>query len=212
MRKILGGIVTLIILYALYLLILLSIPYLQLKPGVAFLQSKQFIYRIDIWRISFYIHVFCSFILIACGLLQFNKWILKNKKKLHRTSGAVYLFVLFLLSGPTGLIMSFYANGGFWAQVGFISLSLTWLSVSFISYYYLRRKNYIKHGNFMLFSYALTLSAITLRFYAYLINVFNIDVHPVDAYIVLSYLSWIPNLVIAFVMIRFGFIKRRMGM
>lgn len=54
----------------------------------------------------------------------------------------------------------------------------------------------------MIRSYALTLSAVTLRFYAYLFDVFNVAIGPRETYIILAYLGWIPNLLFAEIMIR----------
>jgi hypothetical protein len=56
----------------------------------------------------------------------------------------------------------------------------------------------------MLRSYALTLSAVTLRLYAYLFDVFNLPFGPTETYIIVSYLSWIPNLIFAEICIYHG--------
>jgi hypothetical protein len=103
--------------------------------------------------------------------------------------------------------MSFYANGGYPAQIGFVILSILWLSSSALSLYYVKNKNFEKHGNYLLRSYALTLSAITLRFYAFLFDYFNVNLGPVETYILVSYLGWIPNLILAEILIKRGFIR-----
>lgn len=196
------------LLYAAYLLVLLSIPYVVFRPNVEFLLTKQLVYHIDHWRISFYAHVFSSVTLVVTGLLQFSRIILKRYTRIHRTSGFIYLITVLFLSGPSALIMSFYANGGAPAQLSFVILSTVWLFSTWIAWYYLRKKDYEQHGNWMLRSYALTLSAITLRFYAYLFDVLHVPMHPVDTYILLAWISWIPNLLVAQILIRAGFVKR----
>ncbi len=211
MKRISFGFLAILIIYATYLLILLSIPYLEQKPGIDFLKTKYLIYHIKHWRYSFYLHVFFSFLLLICGLFQFNKIILKRFVKIHRISGALYLIVLLLVSGPSALIMSIYANGGIPAQISFTLLSILWISFTFLAWLKVRKKQYIRHGKLLLCSYALTLSAVTLRFYAYLFDVFNVPLHPVDTYVLLSYLSWIPNLFIALVLIRSKFIEKLMA-
>lgn len=196
------------ILYASYLLLLLSLPYLEMRRGVDFLKTKQLIYHIKHWRYSFYIHVFTSILIITSGLFQFSKTILTNYTRIHRISGTIYLVTTLLISGPAALVMSFYANGGYPAQVSFVILSILWLGSTFLAYYFVRKKNYEAHGKWMVRSYALTLSAVSLRLYSYLFNVFYFTMDPVDLYILLSWMSWIPNLIVAEILIRRGLVKR----
>lgn len=196
------------ILYASYLLLLLSLPYLDMRRGIDFLKTKQLIYHIKHWRYSFYIHVFTSILIITGGLFQFSKTILNKYTKIHRVSGAIYLIATLLISGPAALVMSFYANGGYPAQASFVILSILWLGSTFLAYYFLRKKDYESHGKWMVRSYALTLSAVSLRLYAYLFNVFYFNMDPVDLYILLSWMSWIPNLILAEILIRRGLVNR----
>ncbi len=196
------------ILYASYLLLLLSLPYLEMRRGIDFLKTKQLIYHIKHWRYSFYIHVFTSILVITSGLFQFSKTILNNYTKIHRTSGFIYLAVVLLISGPSALVMSFYANGGYPAQTSFLILSILWLGATFLAYYYVRKKDYEKHGKWMVRSYALTLSAVSLRLYSYLFDVFHLTMDPVNLYILLSWMSWTLNLVIAEILIKTGLVKR----
>lgn len=182
--------------YASYLLILLSLPYIYFEKDVDFLETKQLIYHIKIWRASFYIHVFASPLIIISGLLQFNRWIIGNKPKLHRTVGSLYLTVILFISGPSAFVMSLYANGGRSAQTSFVILSLLWILFTYLAYAKIRQGDVLKHLKWNLRSYALTLSAVTLRFYAYLFDVLNVDLGPRETYIILAYLGWIPNLLL----------------
>lgn len=207
LKKIFEVAVVAAILYSIYLLILLSLPYIYFKPGVEFLETKQLIYHIDWWRWSFYVHVFASPIVITTGLLQFSKKLLYKFPGLHRKIGKTYVFFVLLVSGPSGLIMSFYANGGYIAQVSFVLLSSLWILFTYIGFQYAKKRKFEKHTLWMFRSYALTLSAVTLRFYAYLFDVFNIPLSPSDSYILLSYLSWIPNLLIIEVLRISGYLK-----
>ncbi len=205
--KLLKSSVVIAIMYASYLLILLSLPYLSFKSNTDFLSSKQFVYHIEAWRWSFYAHVFSSVFIVIFGLFQFFPYFIHKQKRIHRIFGYLYLSILLLISAPAALIMSFYANGGYPAQIGFVILSILWISSSSLSLYYVKKKNFEKHGNYLLRSYALTLSAITLRFYAFLFDYFNVNLGPVETYILVSYLGWIPNLILAEILIKRGFIR-----
>lgn len=188
--------VFLIITYASYLLILLSLPYIHFEPNVEFLKTKQLIYHIKVWRYSFYIHVFTSPIVIIAGLLQFNRWILKHRPKFHRICGYTYVIVLLFITGPAAFVMSLHANGGYISQVSFTTLSVLWILFTYLSYRSIRKGNVRAHTIWNMRSFALTLSAVTFRFYLYLFSVFKVDIGPVETYLIVSYLSWIPNLII----------------
>ncbi len=199
--------VSLAILYASYLLVLLSLPYIYFEPNVEFLGTKQLIYHIDLWRISFYVHVFTSPIVILSGLLQFNRSILNKRPKVHRVLGYTYAISVLLISGPSALVMSFYANGGRVAQTSFVLLTFFWIITTLLSFLKAKKGDYLAHTKWNLRSYALTLSAVTLRFYAYLFDVFEVRMGPRETYILLAYLSWIPNLIIAQFLIWGGYPK-----
>lgn len=190
------------ILFATWLLIRLSIPYLSLDPYTDFLMTKQRIYHILHWRFSFYVHVFISFIVMITGLLQFSWYLIKKYPGLHRRSGTIYTGVVLFFSGPSGLVMAFYANGGLPARISFVILALLWLYTTAMGWYYARQHQWLPHGAMMLRSYALTLSAVSLRLYAYLIDILNIPLRPRAAYILIAWLSWTLNLIIAELIIR----------
>jgi hypothetical protein len=197
-----------LILYGSYLLILLTLPYFAFERNTDFLSSKQLIYHLDWWRISFYVHVFTSPVIILAGLCQFSRTLLHRYAGIHRTLGKIYIATVLFLSGPAALIMALYANGNTATKVGFTLLSCLWLLFTGIGYRKARQRDFNTHGNFLLRSYALTVSAITLRFYAYLIGEWELAIEPVTAYMILSWISWIPNLVIAEVLIGAGFIRK----
>lgn len=199
--------VFIVILYCTYLLVLLSLPYVHFAKNVEFLATKQLIYHLDWWRWSFYIHVFSSPIVILTGLFQFNRYLIHQKKKVHRVLGIIYILFVLLISGPSALLMGLYANGGYLAQFSFVLLSSIWIVSTGYAYVLARKHSYIKHSKWMLRSYALTLSAVTLRLYAYCFDYFNVSLGPKETYILLSYLSWIPNLIIAELIIRSKFLN-----
>lgn len=193
-----------IILYTSWLMLLLSLPYTSFGRYVDFLMTKQLVYHIRHWRISFYVHVFTSIIVLVTGLLQFSSYLLKKFPGLHRRSGKIYVLVVLLFSGPSGLIIGFYANGGLPARISFVLLASLWLLTTFLGWRYALQRKWRPHTGMMVRSYALTLSAISLRFYAFLIGTFNISIRPVPAYILISWLSWTLNLLIAEAIIRWG--------
>lgn len=197
MIRILRFIGIIFILYASWLMIALSLPYTTFDPYVDFLYTKQLVYHIHHWRISFYIHVFVSTIVLIAGVLQFIPYILRKKVRLHRTSGFVYAFIVIVLSGPSGLVMGYYANGGIAAQISFMLLAALWIFFTLMAMLKIWKRDWRGHADFMVRSYALTLSAVTLRLLTYLMAVFQMEIPPRTAYIVIAWLSWTVNLLIA---------------
>lgn len=184
------------VLVALVFLIKLSLPYVKFKPGIEFLSTKQFIYHLKHWKISFYIHVFISPLLLIAGLISTITIIRLRLPAFHQIAGKIYVLLVLFFAGPSGLIMSFYSNGGVLTKVSFVSLSIIWIFSTLMGYISIRKQEYKKHLIWMYRSYALTLSAITLRFYAYLFDVFNINIDPITTYTIIAFISWIPNLII----------------
>lgn len=205
MKRVFSATVFLIIAYCSYLLVLLSLPYLSFERDIEFLATKQLIYHLDWWRYSFYVHVFSSPFVITSGLLQFNRYFIHRKVKVHRICGLIYAFFVVFISGPSALLMGLYANGGFVTQISFVVLSVLWITTTIIAYAYVRKRNYIQHANWMIRSYALTLSAITLRIYAYFMDVWNVPLSPTATYALISYLSWTVNVIGAEIVIRRGY-------
>jgi Predicted membrane protein (DUF2306) len=171
-------------------------PYTSGKTDIDFLLSKQKIIHLKHYRWSFYLHIFSSLLILAAGLTQFSNNILQRVPIIHRWIGKLYTFGILIISAPAALVMSFYANGGWIAKPSFILLSLLWWYTTWQGYQTIRRKAIQEHRIWMLRSYALTFSAITLRlmqagFAAYT------DLDLDTTYQIVSWASWMINLLIA---------------
>ena len=184
-----------------FLMIRITLPYLSFETDVAFLRIKQWIIHHDVWRIAFFVHVLTSMFLLIAGFTQFYNPFKNKMVNIHRTKGKLYIIVLLLLSGPAGFIMSLYANGGLLSQTAFTILSVLWIFFTVKAYLAIRNRDFVQHGNFMIRSYALTLSALTLRAWKFLL-VILFHPHPMDAYMLVAWLGWVPNLILAEYLIR----------
>ena len=182
--------------------------YKSLETDVAFLKLKQDYINITHWRIAFFVHVFTSVVVLIAGFTQFSLFILKKYKKLHRTLGYVYVINILMVTGPAGLLMSFYANGGLSSQIGFVLLSALWILFTGLALFYAIKKNFIAHRNFMIRSFALTLSAISLRLWKVLFA-YVTDIPPMDRYHIIAWLGWVLNLVIAEMIIYYFYKKQK---
>lgn len=177
------------------LMIRLTLPYVSLDTDIKFLKIKQWIIHNPFWRTAFFVHVLSSIFLLIAGFTQFYDP-LKKFSILHRMVGKMYIIIIVFISGPASFIMALYANGGMPSQVAFSLLSILWIFFTIKAWIEIRKRNFVGHGNFMFRSYALTLSALTLRAWKFVI-VFIFHPHPMDGYMIVAWLGWIPNLLIA---------------
>lgn len=187
-------------LYFSFLLLLITLQYVPYNTDVAFLRIKQEEIAHDYYKLAFFTHVYTSIFLMLLGAFQFLVPITKKTKQGHRYSGRVYAFVILLLSGPSGLVMSYHANGGIIAKTSFVILSVLWMTFTGLSVYYALQKKMIWHQIFAIRSFALTLSAISLRLFKFLI-VYFFDLQTMDAYRIVAWLGWTFNLAIAEIII-----------
>ena len=68
--------------------------------------------------------------------------------------------------------------------------------------------DFVGHRNFMIRSYALTLSALTLRAWKWSITN-TVELPPMDVYRAVAWLGWVPNILIAeFLIRRYDFVER----
>ena len=190
------------------LMVRITIPYFAMQDDVGFLKIKQWMIGNKFWKNAFYTHVFLSCFLLVAGFTQFFQP--QKFKKLHRNIGKMYIIILLFFSAPAGLVMGIYANGGITSQISFVLLALLWIYTTAKAYLEVRKKNFIEHGNFMMRSFALTVSALTLRLWKYLI-VISFHPHPMDVYRIVAWLGWVPNILIAEYLIRKGWGKRIMN-
>ena len=138
-------------------------------------------------------HLAGGMIALAVGALQVSSTLRKKYLDLHRWLGRVYV-VAVLASGTGGLVMSLESTGGLVAHFGFGMMAVCWLGCTIAAYRHIRAGNVDLHRAWMLRSYALTLAAVTLRIYLPLSQVVGIDF--VDAYQAISWLCWVPNLLV----------------
>lgn len=174
----------------------ITVNYIPYSTDVGFLRIKQQYIDIDHWRIAFFIHVYASMWVLLAGFTQFSKWIQRNNPKLHRTMGYIYVVNVLLITGPAGLLMGFYANGGIPSRIAFVTLALLWIFFTAMALIKARQKDFKAHRNYMIRSYALTISALTLRAWKFAITN-NFELPPMDVYRAVAWLGWVPNLIFA---------------
>lgn len=156
----------------------------------------------DLWYSILWTHAVSAGIALAIGWLQFINQIRQRMLNIHRIIGYVYASMI-VIGSMTGFYLAFYANGGWVAQVGFGSLSVLWL---YTLYRGLRSiivdHDQSLHGRWMVRNYALSCAAITLRLYTPLAAVFFGITDTNVSFVVIAWIAWVPNLLLAERLIR----------
>ncbi len=184
------------------LMLQITLQYIPAGRELAFLRIKQEALLKPFYFESFYTHVYSSMFALLAGFTQFSVQIRRDYKKLHRAMGYIYVLVVLVFSGPTGIYMGVYANGGWSSQLAFVLLAILWWLFTFLAMKSAWQGDFQSHQKWMIRSYALTLSAITLRLWKWgIVAVF--EPRPMDVYRWVAWLGWVINLLVAE-----GFIKR----
>jgi hypothetical protein len=178
-----------------FLMVQITLRYLPFSADASFLQIKQTeVQEVSYYLPVFYVHVYSSVFTLLAGFVQFNRWILQNYPKFHRGVGYFYVVTVVLLSAPSGVVIGYYANGGLMSKISFMLLGTLWLLFTLKAIFHIKKRQVIKHEAFMLRSFALAFSAITLRLWK-VILVYLFQPAPMDVYQIIAWLGWIPNLI-----------------
>lgn len=175
-----------------FLMIQLVVTYSAFDDQAGFLKEKQAYVHLPVWKASFYIHVFTSLLALTAGFTQFSARILASHRWLHRVLGRVYAVVVLLINVPAGLVMGIYANGGPSSKLAFLLLDALWFWFTLKAVLEARRGNIGKHRDYMMRSYALTLSALTLRTWKIILTN-TTSLPPETIYMIDAWLGFVPN-------------------
>lgn len=157
--------------------------------------NPQFQARFAAYPLRAHLHVIPGGVALILGAVQFNSWVRGRLPALHRWTGRIYAISV-LAAGTGGLLIAQYAHGGMPTRLGFSCLAVAWLFSIVQAWRFARERDFTNHQRWMIRNYALTLAAVTLRIYLPLLREpgeLSFD----DAYTIVAWFSWIPNLVIA---------------
>jgi uncharacterized membrane protein len=132
---------------------------------------------------------------LLAGPWQFSEKLRARRLNLHRWLGRFYLIEVGLGS-IAGFAMSFVSEEGLPTHLGFGILAVLWFFTGLQAYRMVRRGNIEAHRQWMIRNFALTLAAVTLRNYLPLM-LFGLHWSFRASYITVSWLCWVPNLLVA---------------
>lgn len=160
------------------------------------------------WIYVLYTHIFTAIFALIIGPFQLFIKPTNGRKRWHRLFGYGYVFSI-IVSGIVNVYLSIFATGGWISGLGFISLDVLWVTTTLIATRKILVKDIQAHKTWMLRSYALTFSAVTLRILLapliFLLGDFE------AAFRAVAWLCWIPNLIVIEVVISRMKLRRQQG-
>lgn len=181
--------------YFFWLMLKITLEYIPLKREVSFLIIKQTeVSKRPEYLYFFYTHVYTSIFVLLSGFLA----ILRKDfgiKNFHKNIGKFYIFLILIFAAPSGIYMGIFANGGIYSKISFVILGCLWWFSTFKAYQLAQQKKFKEHKQWMWRSFALSVSAITLRMWKVII-VYLFHPNPMDVYQIIAWMGWIPNLLL----------------
>lgn len=103
------------------------------------------------------VHILCGILAMTTVCLQVWPWLRLHHPAVHRASGRVYV-VAALIGGVIGLILVRFAPPV--GQIGVSMATLTWMATTLTGYVQARRRKYVLHRRFMLYSFAVVMNNV----------------------------------------------------
>jgi hypothetical protein len=145
------------------------------------------------------VHVAGAATALLIGPLQFSSRLRSRFRKFHRWLGRTYV-VSCLVGGAAGFVLALGASTGPISKTGFASLAVAWIVTTTLAWRRAMQLRFVQHRAWMIRSFALTFAAVTLRLYLPLAALLSINF--VYAYRAISFLAWLPNLLVVEIYLR----------
>jgi uncharacterized membrane protein len=173
-----------------------SARYFTFNPAVSaeILQARMATH--DPWL---FLHIGGGVVALAVGSFQFSRLLRTRYLNLHRWMGRIYLAAV-AIGGVAAFRMALESFGGLPTHVGFGMLAVLWLATSAMAYLRVRERKVQAHREWMIRSFALTFAAVTLRIWLPLFAI-ALKVDILQAYDTISWLCWVPNLLVAQILV-----------
>jgi uncharacterized membrane protein len=141
-----------------------------------------------------YSHVLFGGIALALGPFQFRRALLLRNRPLHRRLGLIFV-IASALTGISGMYMAVYSHNGIGTHLGFGVLGFLTLVTALKPYFHIRAREVAPHREWMIRNYALLFAAVTLRIELPFLAIGFQAFEP--AYAIVSWLCWVPNILVA---------------
>ena len=162
--------------------------------------------------VGLFVHAFSGGVALILGPFQFLDGFRKRRPVVHRWVGRIYL-VSILLGGLSAFVIVPGMISGLVGEIGLMSLAVLWLWTGAMAYKSIRTGDFKSHREWMIRNFALTFAAATLRLWLGVLIATQLpflqtkyagdfDALFVEAYRVVMWLCWVPNIIFAEMLIQ----------
>jgi hypothetical protein len=159
-----------------------------------FLEGREKTFH-GVYRVAFYIHILSSPFVVLNGLILLSESFRRRFRTWHRRLGWAQVSVLLILVLPSSVVMSRHSFGGWPAGLSFFMLSVATSGCVIVGVVHARNRRYDRHRVWMIRSYVLISSAVTLRLISGATSLVGVE-NPELAYIAAAWSSWLIPLAI----------------
>ncbi|WP_412538051.1 DUF2306 domain-containing protein [Longispora sp. K20-0274] len=158
-------------------------------------------------RGAFYVHVVCGGLALLLSPLQFAARVRRRAPRLHRYTGRIVIAAI-VLGGTAGAVLAPMSLAGPVGTAGFGTLAVLWVVFAVAAVRTARAGDLTAHRRWAVRTFAMTYAAVTLRLWLLvLVPLFHTDgvTEPeafLRAYVIVPFLCWVPNLLVADVVVR----------
>ena len=141
---------------------------------------------------AFYTHIASGPVSLMFGLILISEGLRMRFPKQHRTLGKTQVALVLLLLVPSGLWMSYYAETGAIAAIGFASLAIATGFCVLCGWRSAVKRRFAEHRRWMWRCFLLLCSAVVLRLMGGMASM--ADVEPAWSYPLAAWASWLAPL------------------
>ncbi|MEM1000500.1 MAG: DUF2306 domain-containing protein [Bacteroidota bacterium] len=133
---------------------------------------------------------------VIIGILQFSKKLRKNRPRLHRNLGKIFLLLSVAL-GVGGALMSIVVPfSGIKETIPTVFFSGMFMFFTYKAYVTARAKQFLKHREWVIRNFAIGIAVATIRFY-YVLLLYGTDLSIQDVFATSVWMGFVTNMVIA---------------
>ncbi|GHJ48092.1 hypothetical protein Cs7R123_54340 [Catellatospora sp. TT07R-123] len=154
-------------------------------------------------QFALYAHIVGAALALLLSPLQFAARLRERAPRLHRVVGRT-VFGAIMVGGAAGLVLAPFSSAGIAGTLGFGALAVLWVGSAVTALRAIRGGDVEAHRQWMVRTFALTYAAVTLRLWLPVLIVAQVAAAGVDgqtafdrAYLVVPFLAWVPNLLVA---------------
>lgn len=164
-----------------------------------------FVYHAERRPVAFFAHITLASVALALVPFQFWHGLRKTRLQAHRWIGRVYGLSI-VIGGSAGLWLAVTTHSGTVAACGFALLAIAWIAATVHGIMLAMQQKIGDHQRWMIRSAALTMAGVTLRLQLGLgaAGGYSYD----DMVSFLGWSCWVPNLIVAEILISRNFKKR----